>query len=143
MSETGIVKKTEGAYARVLVMRKASCCENCGKDSCDVPEQGVETEALNTIGAVKGQTVRVAMRPQTYYKGAMLIYILPVAALIGGAIAGQVYLPSLFDVQDTELMAAAGGFGAFFVSLIIVKLLAGISGKKKVNSPVIESIVEA
>ena len=59
MEETGIVKSIDGVIAKVLVSRKSSCCESCEKDSCDIPENGIETEAINTAGAKVGQKVKI------------------------------------------------------------------------------------
>ena len=95
MEEIGIVKSLDGTRAKVMVSRKSSCCESCGKDSCDVPAQGIETEAINTIHAKVGQQVKIVMKPYSYMKGALLIYIIPVIALIAGVMAGNVYLPHI------------------------------------------------
>ena len=74
MEETGIVKSIDGINARVLVSRKNSYCESCEKDSCDFPENGIETEALNEAGAAVGQKVKVVMKSYTFIR--LLLYIL-------------------------------------------------------------------
>lgn len=142
MEELGIVKSIDGLTARVVVSRKSSCCESCEKDTCDIPDEGLETEAINAVNAKIGQKVKIVMKSHTYLKGALLIYILPVFALIGGAILGKIYLPAYIDVKDTELLAALGGFIAFFVSLMLIKIMAGRMNKKTEYKSVIESIVE-
>ncbi len=142
MEEIGVVKSIDGITAKVVVSRKGSCCENCGKDVCDIPESGVETEAINAAGASVGQKVRIVMKSYTYFKGAMLIYVLPVFALILGAVLGKIYLPGYFHKTDSDLLAALGGFLMFFASLVLVKILSSGMNRKTEYKPVIESIVE-
>ncbi|HDH05807.1 MAG TPA: hypothetical protein ENH01_08860 [Nitrospirae bacterium] len=142
MEEVGIVKSIDGVTAKVVVSRKSSCCESCVKDTCDIPEKGVETEAINSANAKVGQKVKVVMKSYTYYKSAMLVYVLPVIALIGGAMLGKIYLPGYFSRTDPDLLAAAGGFFLFFVSLILVKVISGRMNKKTEYKSIIESIME-
>jgi len=82
------------------------------------------------------------MTSYTFYRGALLIYILPVVALIGGAILGKIYLPAFINVKDTELLAVLGGFSAFIVSLLAVKIIMSKLNKKTAYQSVIESIME-
>jgi sigma-E factor negative regulatory protein RseC len=142
MYEIGIVKSIDGTIAKVVVARKSSCCESCEKEICDIPENGVETEAVNTAGAKVGQKVKVVMKSYTYVKGAMIIYVLPVVALIAGAILGKMYLPSFWGGVDSDLLAALAGFLTLFTSLILVKIISSRMDKKTENKSVIESVVE-
>jgi sigma-E factor negative regulatory protein RseC len=141
MEETGIVKSVDGINARVLVSRKNSCCESCEKDSCDIPENGIETEALNAAGAGVGQKVKVVMKTYTYIKGTLLFYAFPVMALFAGAISGKVYLPFYINSFDSELLSAIGGFFAFITSLLVVKLIMSGMNKKTQYKSVIEEII--
>ena len=142
MDEFGIVKNTEGVNATVILSRQSSCCENCMKDSCDIPANGIETVALNAAGANTGQKVKVVMKSYTYYKGALLIYVLPVVALVAGAVLGKVYLHSYFGGIDSDLLAACSGFLLFLGSLAVTKLILNRSEKRTESRSVIESIVE-
>ncbi len=141
MEEIGIVKSIDGAMAKVMVARKSGCCDNCEKDLCDIPENGIVTEAINSAHAAVGQKVKITMKSYTYFKGALIIYILPVVALILGAILGKIYLPSYFHGIDSELLAALGGFFAFFASLIVVKILSSRMDRKTEYKSVIETIM--
>jgi sigma-E factor negative regulatory protein RseC len=143
MQEIGIVKSVDGPIAKVLIARKSSCCDKCEKDVCDIPEDGVETEAINTAGAEVGQRVRVVMKSFTYVKGAVVLYVLPIFALILGAILGKMYLPSIYADVDSELLAAAGGFSAFFLSFLPVKILSSRMNKNTASRSVIESVVNS
>ena len=142
MYEVGIVKSIEGATARVIISREGSPCDHCTQDTCTIPEKGIETEAINTAGAKVGQKVKIVMKSYTYVKGVILIYIVPVFALIAGAIFGKIYLPQLFRDTDSDLLAALGGFLTFFMSLIFIKLIVKRMEKKTEYKSIIESIVE-
>jgi sigma-E factor negative regulatory protein RseC len=142
IEEIGFVKSLDGINARVVVARKSSCCESCEKDVCDIPEDGIETEAINAAGAKVGQKVKLAMKSNTYVKGALLFYIIPLLSLFGGAILGKLYLPDFFSVKDTDLLAALGGFLAFVLSFIPIKIVTSKMSKKTDYKSVIKSVVE-
>ncbi len=142
MTTVGVVKSVEGKTARVLVDPGPSCCEHCEKDSCDLETRGVETEAINLAGAEVGQKVRIDIGTVTYVKGILVLYILPVFALLAGAVLGRAYLPAYFKEASPDALSAAGAFLLFFVSLLLAKLLSGKIEKKKEHKPVIESIIE-
>jgi sigma-E factor negative regulatory protein RseC len=142
MQEIGTVKSLDGINATVMISRKGGPCDHCTQETCTVPEEGIETVAVNSAGAKVGQKVKIVMKTYTYVKGAILIFILPVFALITGAILGKIYLPSFFTGTDSDLLAAAGGFLFFFASLIIVKLITSRMEKKTETKSVIESIMK-
>ncbi len=142
MHEMGIVKSINGATAIVKVSKRTSCCESCEKDICDITEDGNETEAINEAGAKIGQKVKLVMKPYTFVKGAIVFYIVPVCALIAGAILGEMYLPGQFSETDPDLLAALGAFLLFFASLVLVKLIVSSMEKKTEYKSVIESIME-
>jgi sigma-E factor negative regulatory protein RseC len=142
MHEIGFVKSREGTMAKVVIARKKSLCENCEKPACEIPEDGIETEALNKAGAVVGQKVRVVMKVYTFYKGALILYVLPVFALIAGAILGKMYLSGYFNKIDSDLLAAIAGFFSMFLSFFVFKLVSPYMNKKTSYKSVIESIEE-
>lgn len=142
VEEIGVVKSIDGISARVVIQRRTSCCERCEKDACDIPDKGIETEAINAAGAKVGQTVKVVMSAYSYLKGAMILYMLPVFALIGGAILGKMHLAPYFSNTDSELVAAIVGFAAFIASLVLIKVISAGMSKKTEYKSVIKSIVE-
>ena len=141
MTSIGIVKSVNGSTAQVLVERGVSCCDNCTQDYCDISTSGIETEAFNTVHAQVGQKVRVSMKPYTYAKGALLLYVLPVAALFAGALLGAAFLPSLFPGTTPDLLAAVGGFALFAGSLPPIFLFSRRMERKTENRSIIEAIL--
>ncbi|MCL5024318.1 MAG: SoxR reducing system RseC family protein [Nitrospirae bacterium] len=140
MDEIGIVKSVEGIFALVSVERK-STCEQCAA-GCKVTDSGAEIEAVNLVKAREGQKVRVTLKPYAYLKGSVIAYGLPALALIAGAVAGKEVFSRFFPAMDPDLVSAIFGFGAFFVSFILVKLWSMRVQKKPEYKPVIEEIIE-
>ncbi|MFA7292200.1 MAG: SoxR reducing system RseC family protein [Rhodocyclaceae bacterium] len=108
MSEaTGTVVETDGNYA-IVSTDDAGCgrCHekggcggaNVGRMFCTTPKRW---RVLNPRGAAVGEQVRIAVGDGAVSSSAMLIYVLPLAFLIAGALLG------------TTLAADSGGiFGA-------------------------------
>jgi sigma-E factor negative regulatory protein RseC len=139
MEEIGVIKKTDGVMATVLVERK-SACDQC-QQGCKVTEGGAEIEALNAARAEIGNTVKIQMRPLTYLKGTMLIYGFPVLALIVGAVAGREWVPNYITSVDKDLLSAFCGFFALLIAFILVKFIAARAEKNVEMKPVIEEII--
>jgi sigma-E factor negative regulatory protein RseC len=141
--ETGIVIKVDGIMAMVAVKKKDACDACSAKDSCtSTSEDEAVLEAINTARAEVGQTVRISMKPMTYLKGTMLVYGLPLVMFLAGAIAGQKIGEEYFRDTSTDLVAAAAGFAALFISLLIIKIWSGKTESRKANQPVIEEILK-
>jgi sigma-E factor negative regulatory protein RseC len=142
MEEIGVVIETEGIMARVRVQKSGACDACAAAGTCKPSEETAELEAFNPIMAKVGQTVRLALKPQLYLKASIIVYGLPVAALIGGAILGKNIGESYFKGTNSDLIAAAFGFGALIISFIIIKLWSSNVEKKEEYRPVIEEIIQ-
>jgi sigma-E factor negative regulatory protein RseC len=141
IEEIGIVKKTEGFTAKVIVQKK-SMCEGCTvRGTCESTAEGMEIEALNPLQAREGQTVKVSMKPQAYLKGSMLVYGLPLVVFIAGAIIGKNIGEEYFKDVNSDLVAAITGFSALILSLGGVKLWSLKTEKSAEYRPVIEEII--
>lgn len=140
MEETGVVKIVTGPVATVTVAKK-SMCENCTAGTCLLTNEGAELVALNKAGAKVGQTVRVALTPYTYLKGSLVVYGLPAAMLVIGAVVGKHFSPRVFESIDPELGSALFGFGFFAVSFLLIKLWSMGAEKKTEYRPVVVEII--
>ncbi|MDP2167585.1 MAG: SoxR reducing system RseC family protein [Thermodesulfovibrionales bacterium] len=141
MEEIGVVKSVEGLTAKVAVAKK-SMCDKCTAGTCLLTDEGAEIEALNNIGAEVGQRVRVALKPYSYIKGSLVVYGLPAASLVVGAVLGKEYFSRHMKGMDPDLVSAIFGFGAFIVSFALVKLWSMRAEKKMEYKPVIEEILK-
>jgi len=142
IEETGIVTKTEGVMAMVSVQKKGTC-EGCAvKGVCETQGEDSEIEAMNPVHAKVGQTVKVSIKPQVYLKGTMLVYGIPLVALIAGAIFGKNIGETYFRGTNSDLIAALAGFGALILSLLLIKIWTRSYETKTEYKPVIEEILE-
>jgi sigma-E factor negative regulatory protein RseC len=141
IEEIGIVTKTDGIMARVAVQKKGTC-EGCAvKGVCETQGEGAEIEAINAIHAKVGQTVKVSIKPQVYLKGTMMVYGIPLIALIAGAIFGKNIGETYFHGTNSDLIAAIAGFGALILSFLFIKIWARSFETKTEYKPVIEEII--
>ena len=101
----------------------------------------MEIEAINTVQARAGQTVKVSIGAYTYLKSSMIAYGMSLVFFIAGAIlgknAGVKYLTSL----NSDLVAAIAGFAALGISLLSIKMFFGRADSKEENKPYIEEII--
>jgi sigma-E factor negative regulatory protein RseC len=140
MEEIGTVKKIEGIMAIVDVPKK-SACEGCTAGTCRQEDKSMEIEALNRAGAKVGQKVLVSIKAYTYLKGSALVYGLPALALVLGAVLGKEGMSSIFTGTDPDILSAIFGFGAFGLSLVVVKIWSKSATKKVESKPVVEEIL--
>ena len=141
IEEIGIVTKTEGETARVTVQKRGAC-EGCtAKGACESTSEGMEIEALNPVNARAGQTVKVMLQAETYLKGSMIVYGLPLVLFIAGAIVGKNIGEAYFLNTSSDLVAAIFGFVSLIASLIAVKIWSGKLESKAESKPFIGEIV--
>lgn len=141
MEEIGVVKSIEGPLAKVAVAKKG-ICDKCTQGTCHLTDEGAEIDALNNVRAVVGQRVRVVLKPYSYLKGTLIVYGIPAAALVIGAVLGkEVFARYLISIKP-DTVSAIFAFGAFALSLVIVKLWSRIAEKKVEYRPVIEEILK-
>ncbi|MBI4844260.1 MAG: SoxR reducing system RseC family protein [Nitrospirae bacterium] len=141
IEETGVVISTDGIIAKVLVQKRGAC-EGCSATgTCSVTEEGMEIEALNPHQAKAGQKVRVSIKPMTYLKGTMLVYGLPLLALISGAVIGKNIAEKLLLPFNSDLAAAVAGFTAFGIAFLFVRVFSKNLESKAEYKPVIEEII--
>ncbi len=78
--------------ARIIIDRKGACdgCHTTGSGcrSC-LSSARMESLVINTVGARSGDIVQVSIKSAKLFAGAALLYVLPVLALIGGALIGS------------------------------------------------------
>jgi sigma-E factor negative regulatory protein RseC len=80
----------EDGWAQVVTDRKDACAD-CGASHCCVSfKSGSEMviKALNSAGADRGDLVSLSISSGTLLKGAAVLYVIPLAGLMAGVIAG-------------------------------------------------------
>ncbi len=143
MEEVGIVIETEGITAKVVVQKKGACDGCSGKGACKSTDEGMEIEAINTIHAKKGQTVKVSIGAYTYLKSSMLAYGMPLIFFLAGAIFGKNIGEKYLTVYNSDLIAAIAAFAALIISLFLIKFISGRVASKEEFKPYIEEIISS
>lgn len=89
MEQTGQVVEIIGDKAKVLV-RRHDVCSKCGGCGISLSGKGENfVEALNTVNAAVGQTVRVTSDTGQVLKASFVVYIVPVLFLLAGIALGK------------------------------------------------------
>jgi len=122
LTKTGIVRGIEGRMA-LVVTRMEPACEGCkARDACSVTGGGganVEVRARNTVGAEVGDVVTISIKGSSLLKVSFLVYMVPILALIGGAVLG--YSLSGVVSVDQNLLVGLFGLLAFSGAFIWVR----------------------
>jgi len=121
-TEEGIIEKILPRKAMVRI-RKGSHCVSCGsRDACQIlNDEEMLIEVANELQAKAGDHVEINVPTRALLKLSLIVYFLPVAALIIGAYAGGALAQS-FHVQSNLASIMAGGF-AMVIAFCVLKRL--------------------
>lgn len=140
IEEEGVVAEIEGTIAKVAILKK-SACEQCAASGVCHPGDQEYLEAANPLGAVKGQRVKVVVAPQIYLKASIILYGIPMVALIAGAIiAKNIALWYGFEAQS-DLWAFIGGVVCMSISFLFIRSYNKKVEKTQKYKPVIVEIL--
>jgi sigma-E factor negative regulatory protein RseC len=120
--ESGIIERVDGRRAVVRIQKGGSCaaCEN--RASCHIgTDRPLLVEVDNEMGAAEGDRVELSMPTASLLKLSFLVYMVPVLALVLGAILGAEWAESL-GFSSTSASLLLGG-SALAVSFLFLKLL--------------------
>jgi sigma-E factor negative regulatory protein RseC len=122
LEEFGNVVELKGKMVAIVLCQKSSFCKNCASmQSCQISDdnRSMLVEAHNVIGAEVGNKVRLVTSSKSFLQSSFLLYIVPLIALIVGAVAGHLIGESMPAGPDPNLLAALIGtaflIGSFFV----------------------------
>jgi sigma-E factor negative regulatory protein RseC len=123
IEEEGIVVETEGDLAKVAVLKK-SACEACAAAGVCHPGGADDSylEASNPLGARKGEKVKVVVAPQMYLKASIILYGVPMAALIAGAILGKNVAGRYGASGNSDLWAFLAGMACLGISFFFIRM---------------------
>lgn len=114
ITETGRVVAVSGDQVWVQTIRQSACqsCSarrGCGQRVMAGASGGKANQVLvaNTFGAKVGDEVTVAIAESALLNASLLVYALPLLLFVGGALAGQQWLP----MGDAGGLGDVGGFG--------------------------------
>ena len=132
--EEGIIEKTSKRKAMVRIARSAACATCNSKDSCGVSsDKKIVIEVTNDLQADVGDRVEISMPESSLLKLSLLVYLLPVVALIAGAFLGA-ELAAVLNM-DSTLSSVIVGCSAMAIVFGVLKWLDGISNFKEKYYP--------
>lgn len=142
MLETrAVVISLDGKNALVEAIQGGGCgnCDSekgCGTGKlsqlfCSEPRR---FHVRNDANAQVGSLVRVAMAEGLLLRSALLMYLLPLALLLGGAITG---MQIVHDEQSRDVYSAIGGLLGLLLGFVIVKRLSQRQSLSSIALPVI------
>ena len=125
IEEIGTVVELRGKSTAVVMCKKSSLCENCATHSNCVIGDDDRTrliEAQNNLAASIGDQVLIATTTKSFLQSSFLLYIVPLIALVIGAVAGKLVGENLDTGLDPNLLSAI--FGVFFMigSFVILRV---------------------
>lgn len=128
IEEVGTIVELKSKSTALVLCQKSSFCQNCATSgACSVGDDNRSrtVEAFNMIGAGVGDRVRVAASTKSFLQSSFLLYIVPLIALVIGAVVGST-LGTMFHFGiDPNLLSAI--FGVFFMagSFLIIRVGSG------------------
>jgi len=140
-TEEGIVIRADGGSAIVKATKTDACKACTARGSCHVMGGGREMEisAFNPVGAEVDDHVLLSFDTSSLLKASFLLYIVPVFALLAGAVAGH-YL-TLSVGWDPSIGACVLGFLSLSLSAAFIKARGNAMGKKTAYQPKIIRIL--
>jgi sigma-E factor negative regulatory protein RseC len=113
-------------YAEVVTLRQSACGSCAASKGCGTsliaawfPQRELRFRLRNDIGVNSGDRVVLGLDEADLQRGSLLLYAVPLAGLLGGAIAGDQLLPVLG--LSAELGAVGGGLLGLIGALRIVR----------------------
>ena len=140
IEEEGIVAELVGDIAKVALVKK-SACEQCSASGVCHPGDQEYMEASNPLGAKKGQKVKVVVAPQVYLKASIILYGIPMAALVAGAILAKNVAERYTGESHSDLWAFVVGMICMVVSFFFIRVYNNKVEKTQTYKPVIVEIL--
>lgn len=114
-----MVVEEQGTIAQVL-MRRNRQCEGCGSCCVMVDDDNMLAEAVNRIGAKKGDRVVVELPVERSIRAAYILYGIPLLAFLIGYALGALLGSALFGGGYSVLFGIILAFGFLTLSYIII-----------------------
>lgn len=134
MRHIGIVQERRGDTARVKLSGGESC-GNCG--ACGAMAElrkFPEVQAANPLGAEPGEEVLVEFDASRTIRSGAMVFIVPILALLGGALAGS-------HLGGSETAGLLGALGVLGLSVLGIALYDKRLGRRNDSQPKIVEIL--
>ena len=122
ITEQGIIETVSGRKAIVRIKKSSACAACQSRQSCEeASDRDMIVEVANDLGAGEGDRIEISIPSGSFLLLSFLIYILPVTALIAGAVAGGAFAPALH--MNPTFASITGGFLGIAVTFYALKRL--------------------
>ncbi|WP_456412984.1 SoxR reducing system RseC family protein [Thiolapillus sp.] len=127
LEEQGVVLSVRGNAAKVVAENKSSCGSCAAKNGCGTsllaslfPQRKRSFWASNPVHAQAGDRVLIGLDESALQTASLLLYIVPLLGMIGGAMAGT-WLASQHTPLMVEVVSTGAGIAGFFLALLMVR----------------------
>ncbi|MDO9556453.1 MAG: SoxR reducing system RseC family protein [Coriobacteriia bacterium] len=136
--ERGTVIAREGRYVEVAMGLSAKCegCKLCEKDGTG---KLMMRDIVNSVGAEPGDIVEVEIPAEVKRAAAMALYVIPVAALLFGYLAGD--LLGIATGFNRDASGAIGAIGAAVVAFLGLQRRERALSRSYTSSPRVRAII--
>ena len=139
-TEQGTIEQTERNRAQGRIERSASCSQCESRGACQtVGSKSMVIDVSNSLHAKVGDRVEIGVPTHSFLKLALLVYLLPVIALIIGALLGQAWGHSL--ALESSLAAVLVGGLTMGLTFIILRRFDRSTREKKDYQPIMTRII--
>ncbi|NLC10763.1 MAG: SoxR reducing system RseC family protein [Firmicutes bacterium] len=123
MDSYGIVTETRGDRAKVKVQRQHACqgCGACGAFAGSDTKKELEIEALNPIGARRGELVKLETQLKDMLLAAFVLYIVPLISFFFGLFIGLNWRIFGFISSTPEINGILTGLLGMFLTLLYIR----------------------
>lgn len=145
IEEIGVVVELKSKLLAVVMCTKSSLCENCATNgNCALGDDDKTRliEVQNRLAAEVGEQVRIATTTKSFLQSSFLLYIVPLIALVIGAIVGLVVGEKITVGLDPNLLSAIFGVVFMVGSFVILRVGSSVLNKESYMPKIIEIIKE-
>ena len=123
-----VINIEKPGLAQVLTERKEACggCQSTHNCHACLTNSKIVTEVLNRVGAKEGDLVDISLDTGLLLKGSAILYLIPVAGLLAGALLGH-FLDLKFAIDGINTAIVFGLVGlclGFLITAFISKQMA-------------------
>ena len=139
----GIVRKVGNDGWALVVTERDDACQNCeSAQFCHslADCSRMETRVLNRVNAGVGDRVIISLSSRAVIKSGLILYVLPILSLLGGAVSGYGFHQNLG--MDETGAAILFSFLGLLVGFTIAGLIARHQNTASKLTPVITGIIQ-
>ena len=129
LEENGIVVSISKGMAEVSVTPQSACGSCSASSGCGTsliaslfPERNSRFKVKNSLDAQIGEQVTIGLHESALQSASLILYLIPLAGLIFGAMGG-IYLSEHVFRSPSELLSILLGFAGMGAGFILVKYL--------------------